>query len=148
MEGIFVKGAMFELADLLQDRQLAEQYRHGALVLSRLCPVDYHRFHFPVAGVPDRPKLIDGSLYSVNPIALRRNIHILSENKRALCRIQAREFGQVLMLEIGATCVGSFEYTFRPGEPVAKGAEKGFFTRRLFNYHAVRASAFGWMKIW
>jgi phosphatidylserine decarboxylase len=84
--------------------------------------VDYHRFHFPVAGVPDRPKLIDGSLYSVNPIALRRNIHILSENKRALCRIQAREFGQVLMLEIGATCVGSFEYTFRPGESVAKGA--------------------------
>lgn len=126
-EGIFVKGAVFELAELLQDKELAEQYRHGALVLSRLCPVDYHRFHFPAAGIPDKPKLIHGPLYSVNPFALKQNIHILSENKRALCRIRSLEFGQVLMLEIGATCVGSFEYTFSPGQPVAKGAEKGFF---------------------
>jgi phosphatidylserine decarboxylase len=126
-EGIFVKGAVFELAELLQDKELAEQYRHGTLVLSRLCPVDYHRFHFPVDGIPGKPRLIHGPLYSVNPIALKQNIHILSENKRALCRIQSGGFGQVLMLEIGATCVGSFEYTFNPGQAVAKGAEKGFF---------------------
>ncbi|MCI0539826.1 MAG: archaetidylserine decarboxylase [Verrucomicrobiales bacterium] len=126
-EGIFVKGAVFELAELLQDEKLAKRFHQGTLVLSRLCPVDYHRFHFPTAGIAAQPKLIRGPLYSVNPIALRQNIHILSENKRALCRMQSREFGLVLMLEIGATCVGSFEYTFSPGQPVAKGAEKGYF---------------------
>ena len=31
------------------------------------------------------------------------------------------------MVEIGATNVGSTEYTFAPGSPVAKGAEKGYF---------------------
>jgi phosphatidylserine decarboxylase len=63
----------------------------------------------------------------VNPIALRRNIHIFTENKRAVAQIQSDHFGLVVMLEIGATCVGSFDYTFTPGVPVEKGAEKGFF---------------------
>ena len=127
MEGIFVKGQVFDLAALLQSAELAARFREGSMILSRLCPVDYHRFHFPVAGVPEKPVLINGPLYSVNPVALRRNIHIFSENKRALCRIESPKFGTVLMLEIGATCVGSFAYTFAPGVAMAKGAEKGFF---------------------
>jgi len=127
MDGIFVKGAVFNLTQLLGDAALAERFQNGALLLSRLCPVDYHRFHFPVAGSATAPRLINGPLYSVNPIALRQNIHIFSENKRAITRIESAEFGLVLMLEIGATCVGGFEYTFSPGPPFAKGAEKGFF---------------------
>jgi phosphatidylserine decarboxylase len=96
-------------------------------VLSRLCPVDYHRFHFPVSGTPDKPTLINGLLYSVSPVALKQNINYLTENKRYHTRIQSPEFGQVLMFEIGATCVGSVEYTFSPGVPVQRGDEKGYF---------------------
>jgi phosphatidylserine decarboxylase len=127
LEGIFVKGAVFDLGKLLGDAALTTRFQKGAMVLSRLCPVDYHRFHFPVAGIPAAPVLIDGPLFSVNPIALRRNIHIFTENKRAVTQIKSDRFGLVVMLEVGATCVGSFDYTFTPGEPVAKGAEKGFF---------------------
>jgi phosphatidylserine decarboxylase len=127
LEGIFVKGAVFDLRRLLGDDDLARRFRDGSMVLSRLCPVDYHRFHFPVGGVPSAPRFIEGPLFSVNPIALRRNIHIFTENKRAITRIESERFGLVLMLEIGATCVGSFDYTFAPGVPVEKGAEKGYF---------------------
>jgi len=95
--------------------------------MSRLCPVDYHRFHFPVSGVANAPRLIEGPLYSVNPIALRQNINIFTENKRAVTAIESETFGLVLMFEIGATCVGSFEYTFQPGARVEKGSEKGYF---------------------
>ena len=35
--------------------------------------------------------------------------------------------GTVLMLEIGATCVGSIKQTYQPNSPVTKGAEKGYF---------------------
>ena len=122
-----MKGAVFDLRKLLGDDSLAARFRDGAMVLSRLCPVDYHRFHFPVGGVASAPTLIDGPLFSVNPIALRRNIHIFTENKRAVSRIASDQFGLVVMLEVGATCVGSFDYTFTPGERVEKGAEKGFF---------------------
>ena len=127
MDGIFVKGEVFSLGGLLQDRELAERFQRGAMVLSRLCPVDYHRYHFPVAGLATEPRVLNGWLYSVSPIALRRNIHIFTENKRAITRIESPEFGTVLMLEVGATNVSSFEYTFPPNTRVAKGAEKGYF---------------------
>jgi phosphatidylserine decarboxylase len=127
LEGIFVKGAVFDLGKLLGNDALKARFHNGSMVLSRLCPVDYHRFHFPVSGVAGAPVTINGPLYSVNPIALRQNIHIFTENKRAVTQIQSDRFGLVAMLEIGATCVGSFEYTFTPGEHLAKGAEKGFF---------------------
>ncbi len=126
-EGIFVKGEVFSLGELLRDRELAERFHRGSMVLSRLCPVDYHRYHFPVGGLAMEPRVLNGWLYSVSPIALRRNIRIFTENKRAITRIESPEFGTVLMLEVGATCVGSFAYTFTPNTRVAKGAEKGYF---------------------
>jgi phosphatidylserine decarboxylase len=126
-EGLFVKGEMFSLASLLVDNDLANRYAQGSLLLSRLCPVDYHRFHFPVAGTPGATRLINGPLYSVNPIALCQNIHILASNKRCITVLDSTVFGKVLLLEIGATCVGSICQTYKSGVAVAKGAEKGFF---------------------
>lgn len=124
--GIFVKGQVFNLDKLIQDDTLAKKYQTGSMVISRLCPVDYHRFHFPVNGRVEQVRVIPGPLYSVNPIALKQNIHIFTENKRACCEIDSPQFGTVLMFEIGATCVGSFAYTYKPGK-ISKGDEKGFF---------------------
>ena len=126
-EGLFVKGQMFELGELLGDDELTDQFQGGALLLSRLCPTDYHRFHFPAAGTPGNVRLINGPLYSVNPIALRRNIRILAQNKRTITIMDTEHLGRVLLLEIGATNVGSIHQTFTPQQKVAKGAEKGYF---------------------
>ena len=126
-DGIFVKGVRFDLKKLLQDDALVSRFAHGSALISRLCPVDYHRFHFPLAGVPDDPRLINGRLFSVNPIALRVRPTIFWENKRCITRLQTGLAGEVLLLEIGATCVGTVEQTFEPGVEAAKGDEKGFF---------------------
>jgi phosphatidylserine decarboxylase len=125
--GVFVKGQKFDLPALLGDAKLAEKYADGALVLSRLCPVDYHRFHFPAAGTPGETRLIDGPLFSVNPIALRQRLAYLWTNKRTITELKTERFGTVICMEIGATCVGTIRQTFTPGQPVAKGAEKGYF---------------------
>ncbi|MBC7979910.1 MAG: phosphatidylserine decarboxylase [Armatimonadetes bacterium] len=125
--GVFVKGQKFDLAALLGDRELAARYAEGSLVLSRLCPVDYHRFHFPAAGVPGETRLIEGPLFSVNPIALRKRLGYLWTNKRTITRLETERFGTVVCMEIGATCVGTIRQTFTPGVAVAKGAEKGYF---------------------
>jgi phosphatidylserine decarboxylase len=85
------------------------------MLISRLCPSDYHRFHFPVSGIPSEAKLVNGSLYSVSPIALRRNIRYLVMNKRVITLIEAPEFGTVAMIEVGATNVGSIVQTFTRG---------------------------------
>lgn len=127
IENVFVKGQKFDLPALLGDSELAARYADGALVLSRLCPVDYHRFHFPATGTPGETRIIDGPLFSVSPIALRQRLAYLWTNKRAITELATEHFGRVLLLEIGATCVGTIRQTFTPGQAVAKGAEKGYF---------------------
>jgi phosphatidylserine decarboxylase len=132
--GFYAKGRKFTLAELLGEdalpegeRTLARQFAGGAMLISRLCPVDYHRFHFPVDGAPDETRRINGWLYSVHPIALLRNVRYLTENKRDLTLVASPEFGPVAMLEIGATNVGSIRQSFIPGRVAHKGDEKGFF---------------------
>jgi phosphatidylserine decarboxylase len=127
VDGVFVKGQRFDLSALLGDVELARQYAKGSLVLSRLCPVDYHRFHFTAAGVPSETKLLNGPLYSVNPIALKQRLAYLWENRRWLTVLETEKFGCVLLLEIGATNVGSAVQTYAAGKKVEKGAEKGYF---------------------
>lgn len=127
-EGIFVKGKFFSLEALLGCQKLAKEYAKGSLVLGRLCPIDYHRFHFPVQGVPKAPKRINGSLFSVNPIALIKNIQIFTENKRQITTLENTPFGKVLFLEVGAMCVGSIHQTHKPNVLANKGDEKGYFS--------------------
>jgi len=125
---VFVKGQRFDLTALFGgDRALAERFLGGALVFSRLCPVDYHRFHFPVAGEASAPRLLNGFLYSVSPIALRRRLAYLWENKRVLTLVESGRFGTVATLEVGATCVGSINYTSVLPGSVGKADEKGYF---------------------
>lgn len=126
-DGIFVKGIPFDLAALVGDAALAEKYAGGALVISRLCPVDYHRFHFPVSGRVGEIRLLNGPLYSVSPIALRQRPTIFWENKRYITEVTSDTAGDVLLLEVGATCVGSVVHTAQPGEMIHKGDEKGYF---------------------
>lgn len=125
--GFYVKGVKFSLHDLLIDAELSAKFAGGAMLISRLCPVDYHRFHFPVGGVPGESKLIEGYLYSVSPLALRRRLRYLIENKRVVTRVESPVFGTVALVEVGATNVGSIQQSYVPGRAVAKGEEKGFF---------------------
>jgi phosphatidylserine decarboxylase len=127
INSFFVKGQTFDLPALLGDAELAEKFAKGSLVLSRLCPVDYHRFHFPAAGIPSETETLEGSLFSVSPIALAKKLSYLWENKRTLTRLETEDFGTILILEIGATCVGTIKQTYTPGERVVKAQEKGYF---------------------
>jgi len=127
ISSVFVKGQKFDVAGLLGSEELGEKYKDGPLILSRLCPVDYHRFHFPCAGVPSETRLINGPLFSVSPLALRQRLSYLWENKRSVTELVTPDFGTVICMEIGATCVGSIQQTFTPGKAVEKGAEKGYF---------------------
>ncbi len=126
-DGFYVKGKKFSLGELLGDEALARAYAGGAMIISRLCPVDYHRFHFPVGGTPSEARAVSGWLYSVSPIALRLNPGYLTENKRMITLIETARFGRVAMLEVGATMVGAILQGFAPERPVEKGDEKGRF---------------------
>lgn len=127
VDGFIVKGKRFCLSALLGEETLAKAYQGGSMVIARLCPSDYHRFHFPCACIPGRTRLINGWLYSVNPLAIKNNLDIFTQNRRTLCELQTSHFGKILYMEIGATNVGSIQQTYEPFKQQVKGAEKGYF---------------------
>ncbi|MFO7724500.1 MAG: phosphatidylserine decarboxylase [Oceanipulchritudo sp.] len=128
-EGVFVKGQHWELGPLLEKSvERPERFEGGTLVLSRLCPTDYHHFHFPVSGLLCHRHWMGRHLYSVSPFALRKNLAYLWANKRCLTRIDAGSLGEVLFIEVGATNVGSIRH--RPvgmGDRIEKGEPAGWF---------------------
>ncbi len=123
----YIKGQCFDLDKFLADKELAKEFEGGSVLISRLCPVDYHRYHFPISGEASEVAILDGSLRSVSPLALRRKLSILWENRRAQTIVDSPEFGKVVVMEVGATCVGGMHSTFTPGT-ISKGDDKGYFS--------------------
>ncbi|NBO24662.1 MAG: hypothetical protein EBU93_05465 [Chlamydiae bacterium] len=88
-----IKGRSLSL-EALTDEKLPWKGK-TAVVLIRLAPMDYHRFHFPIDGELVQEKVIKGSLFSVNPIALKKNISYLYENKRVVSRLYHPLFNSI-----------------------------------------------------
>lgn len=122
-----IKGLNYSLEELIGDKNVALNYQGGLCLVLRLCPLDYHRFHFVDDGIPDAVHKISGDYYSVNPVALNKIPALFCKNKREWCTFHSKNFGDIIYVEVGATCVGSIVQTFSPGIKVLKGEEKGFF---------------------
>ena len=127
MDSFFAKGQAFSLDTFLQDRAMVEKFTGGTLIIVRLAPADYHRFHFPCEGLPGESRRIRGFYYSVSPYAVRNNLEIFCRNRREYCILTTDAFGDMIVSEIGATMVGSIVQTYTPGSRVARGQEKRLF---------------------
>ena len=127
-DSFYIKGQRFYMAKFLGSAELAAEFEGGLMLISRLCPVDYHRYHFPVSGKAGAARILEGSLRSVSPLALRRKLSILWENRRMITEVESDAFGKMIVMEVGATCVGGMHSTFTAGSQVEKGADKGYFS--------------------
>lgn len=124
----FVKGRKFILSEFLNDKGLAARYEDASLIILRLAPNDYHRFHFPYKGVPSEVTKIKGSYFSVSPHALARNFtKVFCENKREYCTLKTADKGAIIIAPVGATMVGSILETYTPNQEINKGDEMGYF---------------------
>ncbi len=126
IQDFLVKGNRFNIYTFLNDSSLAKNYEHGSLLIIRVTPPDYHRFHFPVSGHISVNTKIPGDYYSVSPLALRKIVEVLCLNKREYVKISTNNFGEIIMSEVGATMVGSIIQTYN-GDTAVKGEEKGYF---------------------
>lgn len=124
---IQVKGINYSLRDLIKEDSVASKYKNGTCLVLRLCPTDYHRFHFLDSGTCSKVTKINGFYYSVNPIALKKVKKLFCENKREWSILHSDNFKDVLYIEVGATCVGTIIQTYTPDTRVEKGDEKGYF---------------------
>ncbi len=121
---IKVKGAESNIADLFAGD--FPEFEGGSVAVVRLCPADYHRFHFPCSGVITQTKKIKGQFHSVNPVALESVENVFVRNKREYSIIENPVFGKVGYLEVGAFGVAGIEQTWSD-KNVQKMDEKGYF---------------------
>jgi phosphatidylserine decarboxylase len=128
LRNFYVKGSEFTLEKFLKDSALAEKYSNASLIIVRLAPNDYHRFHFPYDGKVSACKQIKGFYYSVSPYALCEGFtRVFCENKREYCTLNTPDKGDILLCPVGATMVGSIIETYQPDSQVQKGDEMGYF---------------------
>lgn len=123
-----IKGQSLQLGTLLGSADWAKKYHGGAGFVVRLCPVDYHRYHFPDSGIAEAAQRITGRYHSVNPIALRKRPQLFQENERMVTLFKSDHFGTLALVEVAALCVGRMSQTYLPGSSVQRGQEKGYFT--------------------
>jgi len=115
------------LSELFADNNLAKEYEGGTMVSIRLTPANYHRMHFFDNGVITGTRMIKGDLYSVSPLALNRVVRLYCRNKRAVISFSSQHFGDVVLVEVGATFVGSIVHCFTDGQEVERGQMASYF---------------------
>lgn len=123
---IYAKGQELNIEQLIGEMPLVQSVEGESVLISRLCPVDYHRFHAPFSGTVMAPLLVGNSLFSVSPLALSQNLDYLVNNRRWIIPFKLKGGQLAVVVVIGATFVGSAEFTYNPGF-VKKGQELGYF---------------------
>ena len=103
------KGRSYSVEELLGgDEALAQGYDNGQFATIYLSPRDYHRIHMPVAGKLKAMRYVPGKLFSVNPRTARAVPRLFARNERVICVFDT-EFGDVVLVLVGAIFVGSME---------------------------------------
>lgn len=128
-EKVPVKGVFLSPRELISNPEWENFFHDGPLLLARLCPVDYHRFHYPDDGEILDDYRVTGLLHSVNPVALKSKPDILITNERHVTIMETKNFGKLAYIEVGAICVGKIVQS-KPlvkGQAFKRGEEKGYF---------------------
>ncbi|MBU6375348.1 MAG: phosphatidylserine decarboxylase, partial [Bdellovibrionales bacterium] len=114
------------LGDAVSDEE-AGRFSGGPLLLARLCPTDYHRFHFPDSGRWISCRRISGRLHSVNPVALAQRPRTFLDNERQVSLLDCDSLGLVAYIEVGALGVGKIVQSRVSAGRFERGEEKGYF---------------------
>ncbi len=126
-ETIPVKGKYLTAKALLANTKWDSFFEEGPCLLARLCPVDYHRYHFPDKGEILDFYPVEGALHSVNPLALKKVPEIFSINERTVTILETEQFGKLAYVEVGAICVGKIVQSRAMSGSFERGEEKGYF---------------------
>ncbi len=119
-----LKHTEYSVASLLKNEELARQYTGGYAMIFRLTVDDYHRYCFVADGSCTPCVKLAGKLHTVNPIA-NDYFPIYKENSREYSVLHSKEFGDIVMMEVGALLVGKI--VNHPVTEATRGQEKGYF---------------------
>ena len=122
-----VKGKYLNEEGILGDAEVAKDFAGGPLLIARLCPVDYHRYHYVDNGKTIKSYPVKGEFHSVNPAALKFKSDIFLANERRVSILETENFGKLAFVEVGAVCVGKIVQSHDEEKDFKRGDEKGYF---------------------
>lgn len=120
-----IKGSVYTVEQLLDNRALAEKYEDGVCVVLRLAVDDYHRYSYLDNAVKGENVFVKGRLHTVQPIALEK-LPVFVQNSREYTVMETESFGTVTQVEVGALMVGKIS-NLHGACSVKRGEEKGMF---------------------
>ncbi|KAK4980506.1 hypothetical protein LTR42_000813 [Elasticomyces elasticus] len=128
----WIKGTGFTLPRLLASDSLAQKLDGGSLVIARLAPQDYHRWHAPVSGTVETITEVPGTYYTVNPQAITQEgtLDVFCENRRSVMIVRRSPTSSpVVIIAVGAMLVGSIKYNdgVKVGAEIKRGQCLGAF---------------------
>lgn len=121
---IKMKNSIYTVEELIQDKNLAGEYKNGICLVFRLSVDDCHRYIYLDDGDLIKTKKIEGVLHTVTPIAAKK-YKVFSENYRVCSLLSTKNFGEVTQIEIGAILVGKINN--HQMKKFKRGDEKGWF---------------------
>ena len=121
-----VKGNDYELADLLGNNEFAQELAGGQQATIYLAPGDYHRVHSAFAGTVLDVTAIKGTLFPVNPPAVRCIDNLFVRNSRHVFRCRMTNGTPAAIVMVGAYNVGGTKVTVSSGA-IECGQEVGQF---------------------
>ena len=87
---------------------------------------DYHHYCYVADGRKSANITLPGVFHTVNPAA--NDVYpIYKENAREYILLKTKQFGTILMMEVGAMMVGKITNLHKNSADVKKGQEKGNF---------------------
>jgi phosphatidylserine decarboxylase len=128
----WIKGYGFTVSKLLNSDSLASTFDNGSIVIARLAPQDYHRWHSPVSGTVESITEISGAYYTVNPQAINEagTLDVFCENRRSVMIVKRKGCdSRVAIIAVGAMLVGSIKYNLgiEVGSEIRRGECLGCF---------------------
>lgn len=119
-----IKGSMYTLPELVDNRFELSQYEGGICLVYRLALEDCHRYFFCDDGEILRVEEIAGVLHTVRPIS--EPYRVFCRNHRICTLMRTRHFGDMLQIEVGALQIGrinNYKVT-----AFSRMEEKGYFS--------------------
>lgn len=119
-----IKGSMYTLPELVDNRFELSQYEGGICLVYRLALEDCHRYFFCDAGEILHTEEIEGVLHTVRPIS--ESYRVFCHNHRVCTLMRTKHFGDVMQIEVGALQVGRINN--HKVSAFSRMEEKGYFS--------------------
>ncbi len=120
-----IKNTDYTFLSLTRSKRLSDKFKGGYILIFRLSVDDYHRYYYVDSGLKSKNYTIKGTYHTVNPIA-NDAMPIYQENQRQYSILKSDNFGEIMMMEVGAMMVGKI-VNYHGVKNVERGMEKGRF---------------------